>query len=80
MEVNNTVYETSGHRWWNEDAGFEMTSLRYCLNPVRYAYFKRILREGSVYSGTVLDIGCGGVSLGRVCQGWIQRVWCGPCS
>jgi len=60
MEVNNTVYETSGHRWWDEDAGFEMTSLRYCLNPVRYAYFQRILRERAVRCGTVLDIGCGG--------------------
>lgn len=60
MEINNTIYETLGHLWWSEDAGFELTSLRYCMNPVRYGYFRRILRERAVHSGTVLDIGCGG--------------------
>jgi len=60
MEINNTIYETSGHLWWNEDAGFELTSMRYCINPLRYAYFRRILRERGIHSGTVLDIGCGG--------------------
>jgi 2-polyprenyl-6-hydroxyphenyl methylase/3-demethylubiquinone-9 3-methyltransferase len=60
MEIDNTIYETLGHLWWSEDAGFELTSLRYCVNPVRYAYFRKILRERAVLSGAVLDIGCGG--------------------
>jgi len=60
MEVNNTIYETSGHLWWSEDAGFELTSLRYCINPVRHGYFRRILCERAVHSGTLLDLGCGG--------------------
>lgn len=60
MEINNTIYETVGHDWWADDAGFEITSLRYCLNPVRYGYFKRVLNATDVHSGALLDIGCGG--------------------
>ena len=60
MEINNTIYETLEHLYWSEEAGFELTSMRYCMNPVRYGYFKGILRERAVQSGTVLDIGCGG--------------------
>lgn len=60
MEVNNTIYETLGHLWWNEDAGFELASLRFCMNPVRYGYFQRIRAELVIGGRTVLDIGCGG--------------------
>ena len=60
IRINNTIYETAGHDWWADDAGFEITSLRYCLNPVRHEYFKRILKERGVRSGAVLDVGCGG--------------------
>ena len=60
MEINNAIYETMGHTWWQEDAGFEVSSLRYCINPVRYAYFRERLRELSVPGKSVLDIGCGG--------------------
>jgi len=41
-------------------AGFEISSLRYCINPVRYGYFKARLRELSLPGKSVLDIGCGG--------------------
>jgi 2-polyprenyl-6-hydroxyphenyl methylase/3-demethylubiquinone-9 3-methyltransferase len=60
MEVNNEIYETLGHLWWSEDAGFELTSLRFCMNPVRYGYFQRILGELAIAGRAVLDIGCGG--------------------
>jgi 2-polyprenyl-6-hydroxyphenyl methylase / 3-demethylubiquinone-9 3-methyltransferase len=60
VEVNNAMYETLGHMWWSEDAGFELTSLRFCMNPVRYGYFRRILGELAISGGAVLDIGCGG--------------------
>lgn len=56
----NPEQKASEHLWWSEDAGFEHTSLRYCMNPVRYGYFRGILRERVILSGTVLDIGCGG--------------------
>lgn len=60
MKVNNTVYETYGLDWWKEEAGFEFTSLRYSVNPVRYSYFRRSLGELRISGKRVLDIGCGG--------------------
>jgi 2-polyprenyl-6-hydroxyphenyl methylase / 3-demethylubiquinone-9 3-methyltransferase len=60
MQINNDIYQTYGHDWWAEDASFEILSLRYCMNPVRYEYFKRRLRELHLQGKTVLDVGCGG--------------------
>ena len=58
--IKNEIYETLGAHWWDEDASFELSSLRYCINPVRYAYIRRILNELPGAGRTVLDIGCGG--------------------
>jgi 2-polyprenyl-6-hydroxyphenyl methylase / 3-demethylubiquinone-9 3-methyltransferase len=60
MPINNQLYETYGDGWWAEDAGFDFSSLRYCVNPVRYGYFKRTLRHRHPSGKTVLDVGCGG--------------------
>ncbi|MHC1726020.1 MAG: bifunctional 2-polyprenyl-6-hydroxyphenol methylase/3-demethylubiquinol 3-O-methyltransferase UbiG [Syntrophobacteraceae bacterium] len=60
MQINNDVYQTYGHAWWAEDAGFDIFSLRYCMNPVRYGYFKRRLLELQLPGKRVLDLGCGG--------------------
>jgi 2-polyprenyl-6-hydroxyphenyl methylase/3-demethylubiquinone-9 3-methyltransferase len=60
MQINNDIYQTHGHVWWAEDAGFDVSSLRYCMNPVRYGYFKRRLEELHLTGQTVLDVGCGG--------------------
>jgi 2-polyprenyl-6-hydroxyphenyl methylase / 3-demethylubiquinone-9 3-methyltransferase len=58
--INNEIYETRGHDWWAEDAGFNFSSLRYCVNPVRYGYFRSKLRHLPLPGKTVLDLGCGG--------------------
>jgi 2-polyprenyl-6-hydroxyphenyl methylase / 3-demethylubiquinone-9 3-methyltransferase len=60
MEVNNEIYETKGHGWWADDAAFGFSSLRLCLNPVRYGYFKRKVLQLQLPGKTVLDVGCGG--------------------
>lgn len=60
MKINNEIYQTRGHDWWTEDASFDISSLRYCMNPVRYGYFKRRLQQLRLPGRTVLDIGCGG--------------------
>jgi 2-polyprenyl-6-hydroxyphenyl methylase / 3-demethylubiquinone-9 3-methyltransferase len=60
MQINNEIYQTYGHDWWSEDASFDIASLRYCMNPVRYGYFKRKLQQLHLPGKTVLDIGCGG--------------------
>ncbi|HEY5283678.1 MAG TPA: hypothetical protein VIM14_12885 [Polyangia bacterium] len=44
MKVNNEIYENQGHGWWVDDAAFGFSSLRLCLNPVRYGYFKRAIK------------------------------------
>jgi len=45
MQINNDIYQTYGHNWWAENAGFDIYSLRYCMNPVSHGYFKRRLQE-----------------------------------
>jgi len=60
VDVNNAIYETHGHRWWDENATFDFTSLRYCVNPVRYGYFSRVLGRHPAPRNRVLDLGCGG--------------------
>lgn len=60
MQINNEIYRTYGHDWWSEDASFDILSLRYCMNPVRYDYFKRRLQKLCLPGKMVLDVGCGG--------------------
>lgn len=60
MPIDNQFYEIYGDNWWAEDAPFGLTSLRYCVNPVRYGYFKRTLQHVHLPVKTVLDVGCGG--------------------
>jgi 2-polyprenyl-6-hydroxyphenyl methylase/3-demethylubiquinone-9 3-methyltransferase len=60
MQINNDIYQTYGDDWWAEDPAFDVSSLRYCMNPVRYGYFKRRLQELHLPGKTVLDVGCGG--------------------
>jgi 2-polyprenyl-6-hydroxyphenyl methylase/3-demethylubiquinone-9 3-methyltransferase len=60
-KVNNELYEIYGDTWWDDEAEFSLAGLRYCVNPVRYNYFKRILQLLGISSGKdVLDVGCGG--------------------
>lgn len=60
-EIDNEMYKTRGDRWWNEDES--AATLRYFINPIRFAYFQRILAGRPVTERdrlTVLDVGCGG--------------------
>jgi 2-polyprenyl-6-hydroxyphenyl methylase/3-demethylubiquinone-9 3-methyltransferase len=59
--VNNDVYRRLGHAWWDEDVG-EFSTIRFFVNPVRFAHFSRVLgmpRPGGA-GATLLDVGCGG--------------------
>jgi 2-polyprenyl-6-hydroxyphenyl methylase / 3-demethylubiquinone-9 3-methyltransferase len=69
MRVNNEIYETKGHGWWTEDAAFGFSSLRFCLNPVRYGYFRRKMSQRNLPVKTVLDVGCGGGYLAEAFAG-----------
>jgi 2-polyprenyl-6-hydroxyphenyl methylase / 3-demethylubiquinone-9 3-methyltransferase len=60
--VNNDLYRSLGHAWWDDDVG-EFSTLRFFVNPVRFGYFKRILdlERGKAQGGlALLDVGCGG--------------------
>lgn len=62
-QIDNEMYNRKGIDWWNEGGGGDLTSLRYLVNPVRFAYFHKILRlreHAGHHARTVLDIGCGG--------------------
>jgi 2-polyprenyl-6-hydroxyphenyl methylase / 3-demethylubiquinone-9 3-methyltransferase len=59
--VDNEMYETMGHTWWDDTAS--VATLRYFINPIRFAYFQRIIaaqRASGWQPKTVLDVGCGG--------------------
>ena len=60
--VDNEIYRRQGHAWWDEDVG-DFSTLRFWINPVRFAYFKRVLEcEKAIERGRreLLDVGCGG--------------------
>lgn len=59
--INNDIYDTKGHTWWDENES--AATLRFFINPVRFAYFQRIVAartEAGWRPKTVLDVGCGG--------------------
>src|SRR5512140_3469949 len=61
-KVNNDVYRSLGHAWWDDDVG-EFSTLRFWINPVRFGYFKRVIeRDPAIACGRrrLLDVGCGG--------------------
>lgn len=37
-KVDNDIYRRLGHAWWDDEVG-EFSSLRFWMNPVRFAYF-----------------------------------------
>jgi 2-polyprenyl-6-hydroxyphenyl methylase / 3-demethylubiquinone-9 3-methyltransferase len=61
-KINNDIYRSMGHAWWDDDIG-EFSTLRFWINPVRFGYFSRILKaQGAIERGhtRLLDVGCGG--------------------
>jgi 2-polyprenyl-6-hydroxyphenyl methylase/3-demethylubiquinone-9 3-methyltransferase len=60
--VNNAIYRSMGHAWWDDDVG-EFSTLRFWINPIRFGYFARVIaREKLLERGQrrLLDVGCGG--------------------
>jgi 2-polyprenyl-6-hydroxyphenyl methylase / 3-demethylubiquinone-9 3-methyltransferase len=61
-KVNNEIYRSLGHAWWDDDVG-EFSTLRFWINPVRFGYFQRVLSHHQVLDRgqcKLLDVGCGG--------------------
>jgi 2-polyprenyl-6-hydroxyphenyl methylase/3-demethylubiquinone-9 3-methyltransferase len=60
--VNNEIYRTLGHAWWDDDVG-EFSTLRFWINPVRLGFFKRVIDREKALTPCrrrLLDVGCGG--------------------
>ncbi|MFA6034303.1 MAG: bifunctional 2-polyprenyl-6-hydroxyphenol methylase/3-demethylubiquinol 3-O-methyltransferase UbiG [Myxococcota bacterium] len=62
MKIDNEMYFREDLVWWDESLDSHTTLLRHFINPVRFAFFKRILGggPGAKLGGDVLDVGCGG--------------------
>lgn len=61
MPIDNTLYNSLSHTWWDENTALGI--LRSWMNPVRFGYFRRILIERlkcDPLGMAVLDVGCGG--------------------
>jgi 2-polyprenyl-6-hydroxyphenyl methylase / 3-demethylubiquinone-9 3-methyltransferase len=61
-QVDNDLYRRLGKEWWNEDVG-EFSTIRFFVNPVRFGYFERVLRQWCGLEQSMqklLDVGCGG--------------------
>jgi 2-polyprenyl-6-hydroxyphenyl methylase / 3-demethylubiquinone-9 3-methyltransferase len=62
MHIDNDMYFRSDLVWWDDSDDSLGTLLRHFINPLRFAYFQRVLaarsdpRDGRV----LLDVGCGG--------------------
>jgi 2-polyprenyl-6-hydroxyphenyl methylase/3-demethylubiquinone-9 3-methyltransferase len=60
--INNDIYRTLGHAWWDDAVG-EFSTIRFWINPVRFGYFTRVAgAERVIERGlrSILDVGCGG--------------------
>ncbi|MCP4136310.1 MAG: 3-demethylubiquinone-9 3-O-methyltransferase [bacterium] len=67
MEINNEIYNTKAHSWWNDDNNNDkdgsLVSLRFLSNPAKFSYFKKIIDDTlkkKPGDKTLLDVGCGG--------------------
>ena len=63
MTIDNELYSREDYGWWDDDRDSMNVLLRYFINPIRFAYFKRILNREfeDAFSGLrLLDVGCGG--------------------
>jgi 2-polyprenyl-6-hydroxyphenyl methylase / 3-demethylubiquinone-9 3-methyltransferase len=61
VPIDNTLYDRLASTWWEEDEN--MALLRTGMNPARFGYMRRVLREdlGLDPAGLLcLDVGCGG--------------------
>lgn len=61
-QIDNAMYFRSDLAWWEDDDDSVSTMLRHFINPVRFAYFQRVIAgtADAPAGRTLLDVGCGG--------------------
>jgi 2-polyprenyl-6-hydroxyphenyl methylase/3-demethylubiquinone-9 3-methyltransferase len=62
MQIDNDMYFRSDLVWWDDSDDSLATMLRNSINPLRFAYFQRVIAERSDArrGRALLDVGCGG--------------------
>lgn len=63
MKIDNEMYFREDQQWWDDGDDNPYIFLRRVINPVRFAYFNRIIHENPLEGGgpkILLDVGCGG--------------------
>ena len=62
MKIDNEMYFRKDWVWWDESADNTNTLLRHFVNPIRFAYFQRVLscNPNTKHGRDLLDVGCGG--------------------
>jgi 2-polyprenyl-6-hydroxyphenyl methylase / 3-demethylubiquinone-9 3-methyltransferase len=63
MQIDNEMYFREDLDWWGDDPDNTNVLLRYFINPVRFGYFSRVIRErfhSPDMGKKILDLGCGG--------------------
>lgn len=62
-KIDNEMYFQDDLGWWDEDEDNHAAFLRHVVNPVRFGYFHRVVREHfpeGIGIKSLLDVGCGG--------------------
>ena len=76
--IDNEIYNRYGRLWWDDDACGAMASIRFLVNPLRFAFFRGVAERllGSRLRGSCfLDVGCGGGFLAEEFRRLDLRVW-----
>ena len=62
MQIDNDMYFRSDLVWWDDSDDSLATLLRHFINPLRFAYFQRVIAatSGATAGRSLLDVGCGG--------------------
>jgi 2-polyprenyl-6-hydroxyphenyl methylase/3-demethylubiquinone-9 3-methyltransferase len=62
MKIDNEMYFRKDLVWWDASDDSTNVLLRHFINPLRFAFFQRVLgdKPDAMRGGDVLDVGCGG--------------------
>lgn len=73
LAINNDIYDTEGHSWWEADGDASLVSLRYLNHPLKATYIEGVLsavQSELGRSARLLDLGCGGGYLSEELAAW----------
>jgi 2-polyprenyl-6-hydroxyphenyl methylase/3-demethylubiquinone-9 3-methyltransferase len=63
LKIDNQLYDSYGRLWWEDDGCGAMSSIRFLVNPLRFAFFRHTAERlfgSNLHGYSFLDVGCGG--------------------